>query len=158
MMNIRSTIVAVLLLTSAGVAEGQTVSQAGSYTDLSQYLLIGRQAVPANVVAPPSGSSQRGNVASVTQSGLFNATTVVQEGVTNTAITTQVGNGNVSSLTAAGDSNSLTSSQIGDLNSSFISIQGSNNNFTNTQIGSGLSYGVSQVGSGKTISVTQVRR
>ena len=113
-MNIRFAVVTALLLNSAGLAEAQTVSPAGSYTDFSQYLLIGRQVVPTSVVALPSGAAQRGNVATVTQSGLANAATVVQDGVTNTAITMQVGNGNSSSLTATGDSNNLTSTQIGE--------------------------------------------
>ena len=102
-----------------GVARAQQANDtaSSSYTDLSDYLVIGNQALPRQVAVPgPANLSStvtqigQGNVASATLSGIANVTNQFQSGAQNS-----------STLTVNGVQNAITTAQIGNGNATSIS-------------------------------------
>jgi hypothetical protein len=150
-------LLSVLICAAAGPAEAQQTNAVAPdpYTNLSQYLLVGGQALPqqaATVAAPGAQSS------SVIQTGQNNNASVSLNGGGN--VTTQIQNGanNASTVVLNGAQNSIATSQIGNANVSSISVAGNGNSISNLQVGAGLSYQIQVIGTATPVSVQQYGR
>jgi hypothetical protein len=144
------------LVWMSGVARAQQVNDAASssYTDFSDYLVIGNQPLPRQVAVPgPANLSS-----TVTQIGQGNIASATLSGSANVTNQFQIGTQNSSTLTVNGVQNAITTSQIGNGNTTSISVQGNGNAISNLQVGSGLSYQIQVLGSGAPISVQQYGR
>jgi hypothetical protein len=121
----------IVVLTHFG--RGAFAQQANSdpYTDLSQYLLVGDQAIPQKVLNSPSAA---------------NLTSVIR----------QVGQGNYASANLNGIG--VVTTQVGNSNTTSIGIIGNGNSVNNLQVGSGLSYQLQVTGTTQPISVQQYGR
>ena len=126
-----------------------------SYTDLSQYLLVGGQAIPQQALA---SSAAVGLASTVRQVGQSNYVSVNLNGIG--LVTTQIQNGsnNSSTISADGARNSVNTTQIGNSNTASIGIAGNGNSVSNLQVGVGLSYQVQVTGTSQPISVQQYGR
>ena len=145
----------IVVLTHFG--RGAFAQQANSdpYTDLSQYLLVGDQAIPQKVLNSPSAANLttvirqvgQGNYASANLNGIGVVTTQVQNGT-----------GNSSTISVDGGKNAVNTTQVGNSNTTSIGIIGNGNSVNNLQVGSGLSYQLQVTGTTQPISVQQYGR
>jgi hypothetical protein len=136
-------------------AQQQTAVSPNSYTDISDYLVIGNQAVPRQTVTVPSAANLS---STVTQFGQANTATATLSGSANLTSQFQSGWQNTSTLAVNGTQNSITTAQIGNANTTSIGVQGNNNSISNLQVGSGLSYQLQVIGTSAPISVQQYGR
>jgi hypothetical protein len=125
------------------------------YTDLSQYLLVGDQAIPQRALSSPPAANLtsivrqvgQGDYVSADLNGIGVVTTQIQNGV-----------GNSSNISVDGARNSVTTAQIGNSNTASIGIVGNGNSVNNLQVGVGLSYQLQVTGTSQPISVQQYGR
>ena len=144
-----------LLRGATAQAQQSNISPSNSaYTDLSQYLIVGDQAVPRQAISAGSATlsstvvqTGQGNVASATLGGAGNVTNQLQNG-----------SGNSSTLAVNGTQNVVSTSQIGNSNTTSIGISGNGNSISNLQVGSGLSYQIQVIGTSVPVSVQQYGR
>lgn len=136
-------------------AQQQSAAPANSYTDISDYLVIGNQAVPRQTVAAPAVANLS---STVTQFGQANTATATLSGSANLTNQFQSGWQNTSTLAVNGTQNSITTAQVGNANTTSIGVQGNNNSISNLQVGSGLSYQLQVIGTSAPISVQQYGR
>lgn len=133
----------------------QTTPANSAYTDLSQYLFVGDQAVPRQAITSAANATLsstvmqtgQGNVASATLGGAGNVTNQLQNGSNNS-----------STLAVNGTQNVVSTSQIGNSNTTSIGISGNGNSISNLQVGSGLSYQIQVIGTSVPVSVQQYGR
>jgi hypothetical protein len=135
-------------------AQQANVAAPDPYTNLSQYLLVGGQAVPQQAISAAPGAQSSW----VVQTGQNNNASASLNGGGN--ITTQIQNGsnNASTIVLNGAQNSIATSQIGNANASSIGVAGNGNSISNLQVGSGLSYQIQVIGTATPVSVQQYGR
>jgi hypothetical protein len=125
------------------------------YTDLSQYLIVGDQAVPRQAVTSAANATLSSTVMQTGQGNIANATLSGAGNVTNQI---QTGAGNSSTLAVNGTQNVVSTAQIGNSNTTSIGISGNGNSISNLQVGSGLSYQIQVIGTSVPVSVQQYGR
>jgi hypothetical protein len=144
-----------LLCVPAQAQQSNAGPSNSAFTDLSQYLFVGDQAVPRQTITAPAAATLsstvtqtgQGNVASATLSGAGNVTNQFQNGASNS-----------STLAVNGTQNAVTTSQIGNSNTTSIGVSGNGNSISNLQVGSGLSYQIQVIGTSVPVSVQQYGR
>jgi hypothetical protein len=144
-----------LIAAQSPVWAQQSAVLPNSYTDISDYLVVGNQAVPRQTVTAPSAANLS---STVTQLGQANTATATLSGSANLTSQFQSGWQNTSTLAVNGTQNSITTAQIGNANTTSIGVQGNNNSISNLQVGSGLSYQLQVIGTSAPISVQQYGR